>query len=234
MRTTTWRLAALAVFVLACAKDNQASTTGDSTSTDTAAMAGRGMDPDQRQDGNGVPAGFTGMTDKADAVITDARYTTSGNRWEVRTGPAHIVYAAKDSASGVYAVTTTIQQLEKPRHPEAYGVFFGGQSLDDRAKEKYGYFLVRGTGEYLIKVRDGTETTTIVNWTANPNVPKEDAAGKASYALKVHFAPDTAHFLVNDKLVAAVPRASLPTNGIAGLRINHNLHVAVEPVEIVR
>jgi hypothetical protein len=48
----------------------------------------------------------------------------------------------------------------------------------------------------------------------------------------VHFAKDTAHFLVNGKLVDADPRSKLPTDGIAGLRINHNLHVLVQPVSI--
>lgn len=189
-------------------------------------------DSDKAAPGTGVPAGFTAMTDHADASISNAKYTANGGKWEVQTGPAHILYAAKDSGSGVYAVTATIQQLEKPKHPEAYGVFFGGQHLDDRAQQTYGYFLVRGTGEFLIKRRDGAKTSSVVDWTASPNVPKEDASGKATYSLKVHFAKDTAHFLVNDKLVDAVPRSKLPTEGVAGLRINHNLHVLVTPVSI--
>jgi len=243
VRTTTWALAALAFLAAACAKTSDASKTeaGDSasapaapasdTSKGMAGMAGM-ADSDKAAPGTGVPAGFSAMTDHANASITDAKYTANGGKWEVQTGPAHILYTAHDSGSGVYAVTATIQQLEKPAHPEAYGIFFGGQHLDDRAQQTYGYFLVRGTGEFLIKRRDGAKTSSVVDWTANPNVPKQDASGKATYSLKVHFAKDTAHFLVNDKLVDAVPRSKLPTEGVAGLRINHNLHVLVTPVKI--
>lgn len=241
MRTSTWTLAALAVLAAGCAKQSEAGRTADSTSAAPAAaadttkgMTGMAADSDKTVQGSGVPAGYAALTDHADAKITDAKYTVTGDKWEVQTGPAHIVYAAKDTGSGIYAVSATIDQLEKPRHPEAYGVFFGGQNLDNRATQKYGYFLVRGTGEYLIKMRDGDKTSPVVDWTASPNVPKEDASGKATYALKVHFAKDTAHFLVNGKLVTAIPRSKLSTEGVAGLRINHNLHVAVTPVTIER
>lgn len=228
MRTTTLKLAALALLVTACAGNDGANAATDSNK----AMAAAERDPDVAQNGGGVPQGYVALTDKADAQISGASYTTSGSNWEVKTGPAHIVYAPKDSASGVYAVSTTIQQLEKPKHPEAYGVFFGGHHLDDRSAQRYGYFIVRGTGEYLIKTRQGDSTTTVVPWTASENVPKEDSTGKASYDIKVHFAPDTAHFMVNGKLVAAVPKKELPSEGIAGLRINHNLHLDVQPVTI--
>jgi hypothetical protein len=241
-----WTLSAL-VLVAACAKGK-----ADAASADTAAVAsaspaakapadtgmkmdaGMKMDPDKAMAGTGVPAGYTGVTDHADAKITDAKYTENGGRWEILTGPAHITFADKDSASGIYGATATIEQLDKPRHPEAYGVFVGGTNLTDHAKQKYGYFVVRGTGEYLVKVRDGDKTTSVIDWTASPNVPKEDANGKASYKITVHVAADTVHFMVNGKLVAATAKTNFPSVGIAGIRVNHNLHVAVTPLVIPR
>jgi len=229
-------LVTLAVIATACAKKSEANTPADSKAgpaPDSASgITGKLGDPDRAMQGSGVPTGYMAVTDKPDASIAGAKYTENAGKWEVQTGPAHIVYAAKDTASGIYAVSATIEQLEKPRHPEAYGVFFGGQHLDDRAQQTYGYFLVRGTGEFLVKVRTGAKTSTVVDWKADANIPKEDASGRATYALKVHFAKDTAHFLVNDKLVDAIPRAKLPTDGIGGLRINHNLHVSVTPATI--
>jgi hypothetical protein len=225
--------AALALLIAACATEKRSDTAADTAAGTMRTDADQPQaDPDQPQAGTGVPAGYTAITDKPDAKITDAKYSVTGSRWEVRTGPAHIIYAAKDTASGVYAVTTTIEQLEKPRHPEAFGLIVGGQNLDDRARQKYGYFLVRGGGEYLVKVRDGTATTTVTDWKTSPDIPKEDASGKATYKLTVHVAPDTVHFMVNGKLVGAAPKSALPTGGIAGLRINHNLHVAVSPVAV--
>jgi hypothetical protein len=195
-------------------------------------MAGMHMDADKAAAGTGVPAGYTGVTDHADAKITDAKYTEKGGRWEIQTGPAHITFAAKDSTKGQYQISTTIDQLEKPKHPEAYGVFLGGSNLTDPAKVKYGYFVVRGDGKYLIKTREGENTTTLVDWTESPKIPKEDASGKATYKITVHVAPDTVHFIMAGGLVTAVPKSKFPTDGIAGIRVNHNLHVLVTPLTV--
>lgn len=177
--------------------------------------------------GADAPAGYTVVPDRAGADLSKAVYAASGTSWEVTTGPAHILFSDKDAATGSYAVSATIQQLAKPAHPEAYGLFLGGKDLADTAKRTYTYFVVRGTGEYLVKVMNGSKTTTITNWTANENIPKEDAAGKATYALKVHVAATAFHFYVNGKMVAEVPKGMNPSEGIAGLRINHNLHLMV-------
>jgi hypothetical protein len=232
------------VLVAACAKaktDAAADTATAMTAAPAAApatapadtgMAGMHMDPDKTTGGTGVPAGYTGVTDHADAKITDAKYTEKGGRWEIQTGPAHITFAAKDSVKGQYQISTTIDQLEKPKHPEAYGVFVGGSNLTDPAKIKYGYYIVRGDGKYLIKTRDGENTTTVVDWTASPKIPKEDASGKATYKISIHVAPDTVHFIMDGNLVTAVPKSKFPTDGIAGIRVNHNLHVLVSPLTV--
>jgi hypothetical protein len=243
-----WFSSAL-ILAAACAKGKTDATPADTATaaaaapaaavTDTGMKADTGMkmggmhaDADKSIAGTGVPAGYTGVTDHADSKITEAKYTASGGRWEIQTGPAHITFAAKDSAKGQYQISTTIDQLEKPRHPEAFGVFLGGSNLTDPAKQKYGYFVVRGTGEYLIKAREGDNTTTVVDWTASPKIPKEDASGKATYKILVHVASDTVHFTMDGNLLAAVPKSKFPTDGIAGIRVNHNLHVEVTPLKI--
>ena len=215
----------LAASALACASGEH-----DDRDTGTAATASNG-DPDIATGGQGVPSGYVGRTDREGVNITDASYTPSGNRWEVKTGPAHIIYAAKDSASGTYTVSTTIDQLAAPAHPEAFGIFIGGQNLD-QPSQKYTYFIVRGTGEYLVKVREGSETRDVVKWTASDAIPKQDDAGKASYRLSVQVAADSVRFMVNDSPVATVAKSAISAEGVAGLRINHNLHLTVQPVEV--
>lgn len=238
-----WLLSAL-VLIAACAKGKSDGTPADTTAPAVAAapapasadtgtkMGGMKMDADKSITGTGVPAGYTGVTDHADAKITDAKYTANAGRWEIQTGPAHITFAAKDSAKGEYQISTTIEQLEKPKHPEAFGVFLGGSKLTNPAKVKYGYFVVRGNGEYLIKTRDGENTTTVVDWTPSAKIPKEDGSGKATYKITVHVASDTVHFLVDGNLLTAVPKTKFPTVGITGIRVNHNLHVAATPLVI--
>lgn len=200
---------------------------------DTTAGAAAESDPDVNVSGGSLPAGYSARTDKPDAPITGASYTATGNDWEVRTGPAHVIYAAKDTASGNYTVSATIEQLEKPTHPEAYGLIIGGRDLD-QPTQAYTYFLVRGTGDLLVKVREGDQTRDVLKWTPSADVPKEDASGKATYALSASVTDDAVKFSVNGKQVASVSKAGLPTDGIAGVRINHNLHVRVTPVSITR
>jgi hypothetical protein len=197
-----------------------------------AAPAGASADPDQAVAGNGVPAGFIGRTDDAGSPISGAKYTAApGGTWEIRTGPAHILYSPSLVAHTHYTVTATIGQVEAPRHPEAYGIFIGGQQLDGPG-QRYTYFLVRGDGDFSVKVRDGDDARTVLPFTPSPAVPKADASGKATYTLRATVTDDRARFYVNDQLVATVDKATVPTDGIAGLRINHNLHVIVTPASL--
>ena len=228
---TLWGMIALAALA-ACSTEKK-----DEARTDTGAMASpsttANADPDRSTGGSGVPAGYVGRVDREGAKIEDAKYAANGNRWEVSTGPAHILYAAKDSASGNYTASATFDQLEAPAHPEAFGLFVGGKNLD-QPSQSYTYFVVRGTGDFLVKQRDGGQTKDVMAWKASDAVPKQDASGKATYRLSVKVGADSVRFLVNDKAVGAVKKGAVATDGVAGIRINHNLHVATGPVTITK
>jgi hypothetical protein len=225
---------AVTAFALAACttKENAPSdSAAGATASATPATAGSESDPDRVAGGGSLPQGFVARTDRADAKIGDARYVASGDAWEVTTGPAHIVYSPTVMGNGSYSASATIDQLETPAHPEAYGIFIGGRDLD-KPTQAYTYLLVRGTGELAIKVREGDKTRDVIKWIASADVPKADASGKASYALTAQVTNDALKFSVNGKQVASVSKAGLPVDGIAGLRINHNLHVKATPVSI--
>jgi hypothetical protein len=199
--------------------------------TDTAGP--HNSDPDVAVQGNGIPTGYTAITDDTTAQLTNARYEAKGGNWDVTTGPAHIIFADKDSASGAYTASATFAQQEAPRHPEGYGIFIGGKNLTT-PNRAYTYFLVRGNGEFLVKSRAGAKTSDVLTWRANAAVPKADSAGKATYRLAVRVAADSVRFMVNDAQVGAVKAGSIATDGVAGVRVNHNLHVVTAPVTISR
>jgi hypothetical protein len=203
----------------------------DTIGGDTIPLSTAGSDADRATEGAGLPAGFVGRTDNASASITAAKYTPSGGSWDIVTGPAHIVYRPQDVATGNYTASATIDQLEKPAHREAFGLFIGGKDLD-KPTQTYTYFVVAGTGELLVKVREGDKTRDVLKWTPSADVPKVDASGKASYALSAQVTGDAVKFMVNGKQAASVSKVGLPTDGIAGLRVNHNLHVKASPVTI--
>lgn len=222
-----------AAFTLAActaADKPEAADTGVTAVSDTGS-AGMNDDPDTNAGGAGVPMGYTARTDKPDAPITGAKYVTSGGAFEVTTGPAHILYASKDAGTGNYTASATFELLEKPKHPEAFGLIIGGRDLD-KPNQSYTYFVVRGTGEMLVKVREGDKTRDVLKWTASADIPKIDSAGTASYALAAQVTADAVKFMVNGKQVGSVSKAGLPTDGVAGLRINHNLHLKASPVTI--
>ncbi len=218
----------IALVLAACAKADNAPAV-DSAAPVVAPAAD--SDPDRNPGGGSVPAGYTARTDKADTPITGAGYTANGDKWEVKTGPAHIVYSDKTMGNGNYTASATIEQMEAPTHPEAFGIFIGGRDLD-KPTQTYTYFIVRGGGEMLVKVREGDKTRDVIKWTASPDVPKADAAGKATYDLSAQVTNDAVRFSINGKQVGSVSKVGLPTDGIAGLRINHNLHLNVTPVAV--
>ena len=228
----------LAALLAACASGD-ADSAADTGAATPATAASANADPDAATSGGGVPAGYLGQVDlprpgRDTADINEANYVVRDGRWEVRTGPAHIVFAAGDTASGNYTVTTTIDQLEAPGHPEAFGLIIGGTDLDQLAGQRYTYFIVRHTGDYMVRVRDGESTRDVAAWTASPNVPKSDGNGRATYKLTARVAADSVHFMVDDQQVAATARSAVPTDGVAGLRINHSLHLMVTPPTITR
>ena len=123
--------------------------------------------------------------------------------------------------------------MEAPHHPEAFhGIFIGGQQLDGPGQRLCSISSVRGDcGQFSIKVREGDNARTVIPFTPNPAVPQADAAGKASYALRV-VVTDRVRFFVNGQMAATLDTKSVPTDGIAGVRINHNLHVIVTPASL--
>lgn len=223
---------ALSSAFLSCSKTEK-----DPDSTASTADTGAPMSPSDPDvvaiGGTGVPNGYIGKTDRPDQQLSGAKYAVSGSGWDVTTGPAHILYKRSDSASGAYTVSSTIDQLAGPAHPEAYGVFVGGKNLDG-AGQQYLYFLARGTGEIMAKIREGDKTRNVLAWQKQPAVPVANASGQGSYRLGIQVAGDSVRFLVNGQPAAAVASAGLPTSGVYGIRINHNLHVRATPATVTR
>jgi hypothetical protein len=151
-----------------------------------------------------------------------------GPGYHVTSGPAAIYWNPKTVTSGPFVASTTITQTKKPTHPEAYGIFFMGKDLDTPS-QNYAYFLVRGDGKYLVNHRAGAEIHKIIPWTESAAVNKEDASGKSTNKLTVDASKaDSVRLLVNDKQIAAISMSHLgKTDGLVGLRVNHNLDVHI-------
>jgi hypothetical protein len=193
------------------------------------------QDPDHAAKGGGaVPAGWTVRSDKGDASA--ARVETMGTGLHVTTGPAIILYQADRAGSGPFHTLATFTQTKPSKHPEGYGLFVGGKSLDGAGRQ-YLYFLVRQDGSYLIKRRNGEETSDVSKgWVKSAAVKQPDAKGSATNLLEVDNKRDPGRlaFLVNGKEVYATDAKGMALDGIVGLRVNHNLDVHIEGFDVHR
>lgn len=190
-------------------------------------------DPDRRVAGGGLPAGWMGRTDRPTQNLGDAKFVVSGSGFRVTAGPPAIYWRPENTASGNYTLRATFTQATPSAHPEAYGLFFGGKNLD-QPNQDYAYFVVRQNGMFLIRHRAGSETHTIVEWTAHPAIRSIAAAGNPAAVndLRIRFTADSAHFMVNGQTVRSTGR--IGADGVYGLRVNHNLDVQVDNFGVTR
>ena len=185
-------------------------------------------DPDKKADGGALPAGWTGRTDRDNTKLADARFVTMGTGFHVTSGPAAIYWRPTNMMTGRFMASASFTQMKAPTHPEAYGIFFMGKNLNAPG-QSYAYMLVRGDGKVMVKHRAGKELHTIMDWTDNSAVVKQDASGKATNTLSVDASrPDSVRLLVNGKQITAMADGYMGSaKGFVGLRVNHNLDVHV-------
>lgn len=179
-----------------------------------------------------LPSGWSARADngKTDAV----KFAAMGPGWHVSPGEAAILWRAADTVAAKFHTLATFSQTKAPTHPEAYGLFVGGQDLAG-AGQRYIYFLVRGDGAFLVKRRDGDKTTDLSKgWTPNAAVVKAGADGKATNKIEVAVIKDQLTFMVNGTTVWEAPAKDVDTKGAIGLRVNHGLDVHIAGFDVHR
>ncbi len=170
----------------------------------------------------------------ANADSSDIYFVNMSPGWHVTTGPAGIFYHPNSTASGNYKAQLDVYLFNPGERREAFGLIFGASDLEGPA-QSYDYFLIRNSGEYLIKRRTGDETSTLVGWTANPAIKRYTDPEESSVLnkLAIQTSDNDVAFLINDIEVTRLPRADVHTDGGVGMRVNHalNLHISDLKVE---
>lgn len=155
--------------------------------------------------------------------------------WHITTGPAGIFYHPANTASGEFSIESEIHFFNPgERNREGYGIFWGGANLQDENQE-YAYFLLRNTGEYLIKTRSGEETETVQSWTESDTIVKYGNSEESSVLnkLMVSVEGEQVNFFINDQEVAKIPASDININGIFGLRVNHSVNLHISELRLV-
>jgi len=188
-------------------------------------------DPDKNVKGGIQVPGWQARLDRPNQKVENLKFVTMGPGLHVTTGPAAILYKPENVAKGAYQVSATFVLSKLPEHQEAYGLFIGGADLQGDA-QRYTYFLLREDGKFLIKQRNGTQTPSIIDWTEHVAVQKPSAQGRLKNTLTIEAGKENVRFLVNGTEVSTQARARVDADGIAGLRINHNLDVHIDGFKI--
>ena len=160
----------------------------------------------------------------------DIKFAVMGTGFHATNPQAAVFWNPANTATGTYIVKGTFTLMKPSGHTNYYGLVFGGSDLEG-PKQNYMYFLVAQDGTWLIKHRaDDATTHTIVAKTPSDAVKKPDATGKSVNALAVRVDADKVEYVVNGTVVHSTPRAGTPlkTDGIYGIRINHQLEVHVD------
>jgi hypothetical protein len=181
-----------------------------------------------------APKGWKLRTDhSSDASDPDApganKFVVSGSGFHATNPMAAVYWNPANTATGNYVLKGTFKLIKSTGYDEYYGLIFGGNGLEG-AMQSYLYFMVTDDGTYLIKRRDGSSTQGVSSKAPSPAVKKPDASGTATNALEVRVAADKVEFVINGTVVATLPKtgAVAKTDGIYGMRINHQLDVQID------
>jgi len=177
--------------------------------------------------------GWTGRPDpqaeQQGRRIRDLRFWSTGDTLHAAAGPPAAYWNPAHVATGDYVVRATFTLPSPPPARETVGLFMGGSDLAGDVRN-YLYCALHGDGLFSIKHRYGGELHTLVERKASEAILHPDGSGRSTNELAWRVDASQVACLVNGVPVAAFPRTSVigtgkldATDGIYGLRINHNL-----------
>lgn len=169
------------------------------------------------------------VTIGSDPESADIYFVNMKPGWHITTGPRAIFWHPASMAEGTYRAHTKIFLFDPQGRNEAFGLFFGGQNLKAE-NQTYTYFLLRNSGEYLIKKRIGNETSLVKDWTKTDAMVTYTDTTESSVpnTLAVEVSENSVSFFVNGTEVETLSKDQVDTAGYVGLRINHRLNLHVE------
>lgn len=164
-----------------------------------------------------------------DAESADIFFVNMKPGWHITTGPRAIFWHPASSAEGSYRAHTKIHLFDPKGRNEAFGLFFGGENLKED-NQTYTYFLLRNSGEYLIKKRIGSETEIVKDWTKTDAMVQytDTTENSVPNTLSVEVGDNQVSFFVNGEQVETLPKDQIDIEGFVGLRVNHRLNLHIE------
>ncbi len=189
----------------------------------------------QAQQGGVQASGWQHRLDREGNAAEVLTFMAMGSGVHAQTSGrgAAIFWQPSDAASGNFTISASFTQMEPSSHPNAFGLFLGGSNLTGDSQQ-YSYFVIREDGQFLIRKRTGSETSNLVGWTGHDAINTLNERGSATNTLAVEVGATQVRFLVNDTEVSSQPRPMVDTDGVTGLRVNHQLNVHIDALNLGR
>jgi hypothetical protein len=164
----------------------------------------------------------------------EIKFTVMGKGFHAVNPAAAVYWHPSNTATGTYTLKGTFTLNKPSGHNNYYGLVFGGSGLEG-ADQAYLYFLVGQNGTFIVKRRLGDpKTEDVVGRTPSDAIRKPEASGKSTNTLEVRVGADKVDFVVNGTSVHSAPKAGLKTDGIWGIRVNHQLDVMIEDIGVTK
>ena len=160
----------------------------------------------------------------------EIKFMAMGSGFHAINPTAAVYWNPANTASGNYTLKASFKLLKPSSHANYYGLVLGGSNLGND-KQTYLYFLVAQNGTWMISRRTSdAPPTSVVARTPNGAVAKPGADGTSVNALEVRVTGNSVAFVVNGTVVHTAAKADLgaTTDGIVGLRVNHQLEVQID------
>ena len=187
-----------------------------------------------------APAGWKQRLDRStSATDPDAagtvKFVTMGKGFHATNPQAAVYWNPANTATGNYTVKGSFRLVKPSNHTNYYGLVFGGSGLEG-ATQTYNYFIIAQDGTWQLKRREGDANSPTIAKGENAAVKKPGTDGSSTNDLEVRVQADKIDYVVNGTVVHSTPKTGMTakTDGIAGLRVNHQLEVHVDNFAVAK
>lgn len=164
----------------------------------------------------------------------EIQFMAMGKGFHAVNPAAAVFWHPSNTATGTYTLKGTFTLNKPSGHNNYYGLVFGGSGLEG-PDQSYLYFLIGQNGTFIVKRRLGDpKTEDVMGRTPSDAIRKPEAGGTSTNTLEVRVGADKVDFVVNGTSVHSAPRAGLTTDGIWGIRVNHQLDVMITDIGVTK
>jgi hypothetical protein len=187
-----------------------------------------------------APAGWHMRVDRSTSAadpddVPEVKFVAMGSGFHFTGGPAAVLWKPENTASGAYTLKGRFRLVKPSGHNNYYGLVFGGGDLAG-AGQNYLYFLIGQNGTYIVKHRAGDATQDVQGRTPHEAIKRPDSTGTSTNALEVRVGADKIDYVINGTVVHSTPKSGMTarTDGIWGVRINHQLEINFDGVGVTK